>query len=52
MSEMVCYCHSYTDDDIREDIRKNGGHSLILDQIVAEKKKGTCRCSQLHPESR
>lgn len=48
----ICYCFGYTEEDIRNDVRNNGGTSLILERILAEKRKGTCRCAAVHPEGR
>ena len=48
----ICYCFDYSEDDIRRDLFEGKGTSSILERIVSEKKKGTCRCATLHPESR
>ena len=52
MSVRICYCYGYTEEDIRTDVRTNGGRSLILERILSEKRKGACRCSETHPEGR
>lgn len=52
MDKTICYCFSYTENDIRADVLRNNGRSLILERIVAEKQKGACQCRQMHPESR
>lgn len=52
MDTMICYCYRYTAADIRQDVRDNDGRSLLLEKIMAEKKKGACRCARMHPEGR
>jgi hypothetical protein len=52
VSKTICYCFGFSEDDIREDTEKNKGRSLILEKIVAEKKKGACECATKHPEHR
>lgn len=52
MKNMVCYCYQYTGDDIKEDVKRNQGRSLILEGITAAKKKGACQCATKHPEGR
>ncbi|PLX90770.1 MAG: BFD-like (2Fe-2S) protein [Desulfuromonas sp.] len=52
MSQLICYCYNYTEDDIREDVHRNRGRSLLLERITTEKQRGNCRCTLLHPESR
>jgi hypothetical protein len=42
----------YTAGQIREDARNNPGRSLILARILAEKKKGRCRCADTNPKGR
>lgn len=51
MSETICYCFGFTDDDIREDARRHG-RSTIMERIVDEKKQGTCRCAEWNPKGR
>ena len=48
MSEKICYCFNYTEDDILKDVKENG-RSTIMERITAEKKKGTCQCKKNHP---
>ncbi len=48
----ICYCFDYTEGDIIKDVRENNGRSTILEKIMAEKKKGGCRCNYNHPEGR
>ena len=52
MSIRICYCYDYDEDDIRADVSANGGRSLILERILAEKRTGACRCAETHPERR
>lgn len=52
MSVRICYCYSYDEEDIPTDVRANGGRLLILERILAEKRKGDCRCAQKHPQGR
>ena len=49
---LICYCFGYSEDDIASDVRENKGVSTILHRIVAEKKKGACRCGTTHPLGR
>lgn len=46
----ICYCFGYSEEDIRQDVRHNGGRSAILERIIAEKKRAACQCATLHPE--
>ena len=48
----ICYCFGYSEADIRQDVRSNGGRSSILERIIAEKKRAACQCATLHPEGR
>ena len=52
MNEYICYCFEYTKIDIRNDVTENNGHSLIMENIIKEKKNGTCQCHIKHPKSR
>jgi hypothetical protein len=47
--KLVCYCFGYSEEDIIKDVIKNSGTSSILERILGEKQKGTCRCSTTHP---
>ncbi|MBW2028627.1 MAG: hypothetical protein JRH06_00805 [Deltaproteobacteria bacterium] len=49
--ELVCYCFGYSERDIVEDCSKNG-RSLIMEKIMAEKKRGECDCSTKNPKGR
>lgn len=51
MSDLVCYCFEYTEEDIRRDYAVNG-FSKILDQIKTEKRLGNCRCAEKNPKGR
>ncbi|GAG25519.1 unnamed protein product [marine sediment metagenome] len=48
MSNLVCYCFEYTDEDIKQDLAANG-RSLIMEKITAEKKVGACQCATKNP---
>ncbi len=48
---LVCYCFGYTEKDIRDDYHANG-QSLIMKEIMAEKKAGACRCAEKNPRGR
>jgi len=50
LSDLVCYCFEYSAEDIQEDVKANGGRSLILEEIVAAKRAGRCQCAASHPE--
>ncbi len=52
MGRYVCYCFKHSEEDIRHDVRRHGGCSAILEQIVAAKKADGCRCADKHPEAR
>ena len=47
----VCYCFRYTENDIKQDLIKNG-RSLIMEKITKEKKIGGCDCKNLNPKGR
>ncbi len=49
---LICYCFGYSEEDIIRDVLENEGTSYILERILSEKKKGTCRCSTTHPLGR
>jgi len=50
--KLICYCFYYSEEDIIGDVLKNAGTSSILERILNEKKKGTCRCGTTHPLGR
>ena len=52
MLKVICYCFSYTKQDIVDDVKSNGGHSTIMSRIAAEKKAGQCRCKEKNPSGR
>ena len=39
MSRLICYCFGYTEEDLCQDTLRHG-RSLIMERIVAEKKRG------------
>ncbi len=51
-TETICYCFGYTRQDILEDIEKNMGRSTVMERIMAEKKRGSCRCKEQNPRGR
>jgi hypothetical protein len=51
MPEKICYCFNYTDADIEADVRAHG-RSLLMEQILASKKAGGCRCATENPKGR
>ena len=51
MSELICYCFNHTANDIEQDITDNG-RSLIMENIMAEKKAGGCQCRTKNPKGR
>jgi len=50
--KLICYCFGYSEEDIVKDVLEHEGTSLILERILYEKKKGTCRCGTTHPLGR
>ena len=51
MPELICYCFSYTTDDIEQNVLQNG-KSTILERIMNEKKNGGCHCAEKNPKGR
>jgi len=49
MGTVICYCFSYSEDDIVQDVIKNKGASPILEKIKTSKKAGLCRCHETNP---
>ncbi|MBI4793334.1 MAG: (2Fe-2S)-binding protein [Deltaproteobacteria bacterium] len=49
--ELVCYCFSYSRQEIREDAVTHG-RSTIMERIMAESKAGGCNCAARNPKSR
>lgn len=49
VSRTICYCFNFTEDDIRNDITRNGS-STILAYIVEQKKKTACQCPTKNPK--
>lgn len=52
MAQLICYCFNYTEEDIKQDVLANAGHSTILARINAEMKAGNCKCATKHPQRR
>jgi len=52
MSQLICYCFEYTEDDIINDFKKNLGKSAILERITEARRNNTCQCDDKHPEKR
>ncbi|TYO97608.1 BFD-like [2Fe-2S] binding protein [Geothermobacter ehrlichii] len=52
MQQLICYCFEHSEGEIRREVLERGGHSRILEQIRMAKKAGSCRCAEVHPESR
>ena len=52
MSELICYCFQYTDEDIKQNFEVNNGRSTILEKIAIAKRNGTCDCDNKHPQKR
>ena len=49
--DLVCYCFGYSEDDIAEDVIKNG-RSTIMERIAREKATGGCSCAEKNPKRR
>ena len=47
----ICYCFEYTKDDVIRDFKHNN-RSLITEKIAAEKKAGSCDCTNKNPKGR
>ena len=47
----VCFCFNYSEEDILDDLKKNG-RSLIMERISSEKKQGNCQCKTKNPKGR
>ena len=52
MSQLLCYCFEYTEEDIINDLEANHGKSSILVRIAEAKRTNTCQCDDKHPEPR
>jgi hypothetical protein len=48
----ICFCFQYKVQDIINDVLANQGQPKILEEILAAKKAGGCRCKDVHPERR
>ncbi|MCJ7603009.1 MAG: hypothetical protein MUO63_16110 [Desulfobulbaceae bacterium] len=49
--EMVCYCFSYSTEDIRQDAGIYG-RSTIMERIMAASRAGICNCAASNPKGR
>ncbi|MDA8407025.1 MAG: hypothetical protein M0T73_09240 [Deltaproteobacteria bacterium] len=49
--QLICYCFSYTRNDLEQDFIKNG-RSLIMERIMAEKRIGGCQCATTNPSGK
>jgi hypothetical protein len=49
---LICYCFGYSEEEIIRDVRESNGSSSILERILNEKEKGSCRCAKTHPLGR
>ncbi len=49
MENLICYCFSYTEKNIEEDVIENG-KSTIKEKIAEEKKDGGCDCKTKNPK--
>lgn len=45
---LVCYCFGHSAADIAADARRHG-RSVILENILAAKRAGGCRCAETSP---
>ncbi|MEO1784346.1 hypothetical protein V4762_04620 [Thermodesulfobium sp. 4217-1] len=50
MSQTICYCFGFTDDEIKEDVISHNGVSKIQQFIVSKKKDGQCACHLNNPK--
>lgn len=46
--ETICFCFGYTRGEIAADFLKDG-RSRILEEILAAKRLGACRCAAANP---
>ncbi len=51
MDKPVCYCFGYSAEDIKKDFQVHG-KSLIMENIIKEKKIGGCDCAGKNPAKR
>jgi hypothetical protein len=49
MSKLICFCFNYSEADIEQDVRDNGGKSTILERIKTSKQAGLCRYPETNP---
>ncbi|PNU20490.1 BFD-like (2Fe-2S) protein [Geothermobacter hydrogeniphilus] len=50
--KLICYCFAHSEDEIRRAVLEDSGRSRIMEQILAAKKAGACRCVETHPQGR
>jgi hypothetical protein len=50
--QMICYCFNYRESDLLKDLERHDGRSIILQEIVAAKRRGACQCASKHPQRR
>ena len=48
MTQQICHCFNYTEQDIIDDVRRHGT-SRILAEIKMAKTMGRCQCREKHP---
>jgi len=51
MSEIICYCFNYSDEDIIADFIANG-KSAILKKVMSSKAEQKCDCHLKNPKGR
>jgi len=51
LKNLICYCFEYSKEDIEQDVIKNK-KSLIMEEIIAEKKQGGCSCTTKNPKKK
>lgn len=48
---LICHCFGYRRQDIEADLQQHG-RSTIMERILAEKRRGGCRCTETNPRGR
>jgi hypothetical protein len=51
VSDLICYCFGYSEEDIRRDFLEKG-KSTIMEKIQTEKKLGSCQCATKNPKGK
>jgi hypothetical protein len=51
VSDLICYCFGYSEEDIHQDFLENG-KSTIMEKIQIEKKLGSCQCATKNPKGK